>query len=80
MEVPNIPKLHLSHLELGKICYTPFHLLNDFLSEEEFSQEIDKITGYIKEKNFFFLEEIIFSLNQISNSSNVEDFNFPIDL
>ena len=80
MEVPTIPKLHLSHPELRKVYYKPFHSLNDFLSEEEFSQEIDKITGYIKENNFFLPEEIIFSLNKISNSSGVEDFNFPIDL
>ena len=61
MEVITILKLHLDHPELRKIYHKPFHSLNDFLSEEEFSQEIDKITNYIKEIIFFFinLEEII---------------------
>jgi len=48
MEVITILKLHLDHPELRKIYHKPFHSLNDFLSEEEFSQEIDKITDYIK--------------------------------
>jgi len=53
VEVHTIPKLHLDHPELRKIYHEPFHSLNDFLSEEEFSQEIDKIAGYIKEIIFF---------------------------
>ena len=61
MEVPTIPRLHLGHSELRKIYYKPLHLLNDFFPEEEFSQEIYKIAGYIKEKNFFLPAKIIFS-------------------
>jgi len=80
VEVPTIPKLHLSHPELGKIYYTPFHLINDFLSEEELSQEIDKITGYIKEKNFSLPPKLMSSLDKISKGISVEDFNFLIDL
>jgi len=34
----------------------------------------------IKVKNFFLPAEIMSSLNKISKSSGVEDFNFPIDL
>ena len=34
----------------------------------------------IKEKNFFLPEEIMSSLDKISKSFGVEDFNFPIDL
>ncbi|MDP2944826.1 MAG: hypothetical protein Q8N86_00490, partial [Atribacterota bacterium] len=40
-------------------------------------------SGYketIKEKNFFFPAEIMSSLDKISKSFGVEDFNFPIDL
>ena len=40
-------------------------------------------SGYgetIKEKNFFLPGEIISSLDKISKSFSVEDFNFPIDL
>ena len=40
-------------------------------------------SGYkeiIKVKNFFLPAEIMFSLDKISKSSGVEDFNFPIDL
>jgi len=40
-------------------------------------------SGYketIREKNFFFPAEIISSLDKISKSFGVEDFNFPIDL
>ncbi|MCJ7657205.1 MAG: hypothetical protein MUO55_05440 [Candidatus Atribacteria bacterium] len=57
MEIPTIPKLHLSHPELGKIYYTPFHSINDFLSEEELSQEIDKIAGYRKERIFSYQQK-----------------------
>ena len=57
MEVLIIPKLHLSHLELGKIYYMPFHSINDFLSEEELSQEIDKIAGYRKERIFSYQQK-----------------------
>ncbi len=34
----------------------------------------------IKEKNFFLSDKIISSLDKISRSSGVEDFNFPVDL
>jgi len=61
MEVITILKLDLDHPELRRIYHKTFHSLNDFLSEVEFSQEIDKIIDYIKEIVFSFinLKEII---------------------
>ncbi len=57
-----------------------FHSINDFLSEEELSQEIGKITGYRKEKNFSLSPKLMSSLEKISKSISVEGFNSPIDL
>ena len=62
-----IPELHLDHPEIKKIYHNAFHSLSDFPSEEEFSQEIDKIAGYIEEKIDSFIRKYSIDILDIEN-------------
>jgi len=68
----NVERIGIEEVEIPKeVVMDISGYINDFKKGYE---EI------IKEKNFFLPAEIISSLDKVSKSSGVEEFNFPIDL
>jgi len=62
-----IPELHLDHPEIRKIYHNAFHSIKDFVSEEEFSKEIFKITECIEEKIYSFIKKYSIDILDIEN-------------
>ncbi len=62
-----IPELHLDHPEIRKIYHNAFHSIKNFVSEEEFSKEIFKITECIEEKIYSFIKKYSIDILDIEN-------------
>ena len=76
IEATIIPELKLDHPKVKKICRNSFQSLDDFPSEEEFSQEIYKIASQIEEKIYSFIKKYSIDILDIENIWSLP-FNIP---
>ncbi len=67
VEATIIPELKLDHPKVKKIYQNSFQSLDDFPSEEEFSQEIYKIVSQIEEKIYSFIKKYSIDILDIEN-------------
>ncbi len=76
VEATIIPELKLDHPKVKKIYQNSFQSLDDFPSEEEFSQEIYKIASQIEEKIYSFIKKYSIDILDIDNIWSLS-FNIP---